>query len=399
MRGRVVPQIPFHRAWLALALASFACAAGVSAQRAASPSIAPSIAPSPELPALRGITVGPIESSQQVGRGYGTEYSAALLDELVRMGANAISITPFGRVWSLSSTSIALDFEQPYADNRVAVQRMIAQAKARGLRVLLIPHLWVETGGWRGEMNPGSEAGWREYQAAYRRFVLAWARDAQAFGADAFSIGVECKSWSGRFGGYWRSLIADVRAEFHGQLTYSANWDEADGVLFWEQLDWIGVNAFYPLAGTNGASDAAYAEGAARALDGLADLSARAGKPVVLVEIGYTTRPNAAVEPWLWPDGMRDVVVDEHEQARALAALAGAAARRDFILGFFVWRYYANLDDVSQEAAWGFSPHAKAAERVLRDVFGARWAADPRAAWWQPLPLSPRDRWPELLWR
>ena len=49
-------------------------------------------------PALRGITVGPIESSQQPGRGYGTPYSAELLDELVRLGANAISITPFGRI-------------------------------------------------------------------------------------------------------------------------------------------------------------------------------------------------------------------------------------------------------------------------------------------------------------
>ena len=84
------------------------------------------------------------------------------------MGANAISITPFGRVWSLHSTTIALDFEQPYAENRAAVARMIAQAKARGLRVLLIPHLWVETGGWRGEIDPGSEEGWRAYQASYR---------------------------------------------------------------------------------------------------------------------------------------------------------------------------------------------------------------------------------------
>src|SRR5262245_42954579 len=63
-------------------------------------------------PAIRGITVGPIESSQQPGRGYGTQYSAALLDALVRLGANAISITPFGRIWSLHSTTITMDFEQ-----------------------------------------------------------------------------------------------------------------------------------------------------------------------------------------------------------------------------------------------------------------------------------------------
>jgi hypothetical protein len=335
-------------------------------------------------PAIRGVTIGPIESSQQSGRGYGTPYSAALLDALVDLGANAISITPFGRIWSLHSTAIAMDFEAPYAANREALARMVAQAKARGLRVLVIPHLWVETGGWRGEIDPGSEQGWRDYQGSYRSFVLAWARDAQAFGADAFSIGVECKSWSGRFGDYWQALIADVRAVFHGALTYSANWDEADGVLFWDQLDWIGVNAFYPLAHANGASDAEYVLGARAALDGLEPLARATGKPVVLVEIGYTTRQNAAVEPWLWPDTMQNVVVDEREQARALAAIAGAAAERPWIGGFYVWRYYANLDDVSQEAIWGFSPHAKQAERVLQQVFDARWAADPPLPWEAP---------------
>jgi hypothetical protein len=78
---------------------------------------------------------------------------------------------------------------------------------------------------------------------------------------------------------------------------------------------------------------------------------------------------------------MQNVVVDEREQARALAAIAGAAAERPWIGGFYVWRYYANLDDVSQEAIWGFSPHAKQAERVLQQVFDARWAADPPLPW------------------
>jgi hypothetical protein len=344
-------------------------------------------------PAIRGITVGPIESSQQPGRGYGTAYSAELLDELVRLGANAISITPFGRIWSLRSTRVALDFELPYEENRRAVGRMIAQAKARGLRVLLIPHLWVETDGWRGEIDPGSPEGWAAYQASYREFVLAWARDAQAHGADAFSIGVECKSFSGRFGAYWTELIAEVRSVFGGALTYSANWDEVEDVLFWDQLDWIGVNAFYPLAEAGGASTATYVASAEQALARLGAFAALVDRPVVLVEIGYTTRSDAAVEPWLWPDTMNGVVVDEHEQARALAALAEAAARRSDVLGFFVWRYYANLDDVSQEAVWGFSPHAKQAERVLERVFGRRWAADPDLHPWSALPSAPRDPW------
>lgn len=338
------------------------------------------------LAAVRGITIGPIESSQQPGRGYGTEYTAELLDELVRLGANAISITPFGRIWSLHSTQILLDFEAPFAANRAAVGRLVAQAKARGLRVLIIPHLWVETAGWRGELDPGSPERWAEYQRSYRDFVLSWAAAAEQFGADAFSIGVECKSWSGRFGSYWLQLISDVRRTFRGQLGYSANWDEAEDVLFWDALDFVGINAFYPLAAQGGSDYATYARGAERALERAADLGRLVDKPVVFLEIGYTSRPDAAVEPWLWPDDMSHVTVDEWEQARALSALIGAAVTKPWFHGFFVWRYYANLDDISQEAAWGFSPHAKLAERVLGNVFTTPWAADtdPAFAWREP---------------
>jgi len=328
------------------------------------------------LPAVRGITVGPIESSQLPGRGYGTVYTETLLDELQRLGANWISVTPFGRLWSLSSTDIERDFEADYHDNQESIARIIEQAHARGMKVLLIPHLWVETGGWRGDVDPGSPERWLRYQRSYADFVLDWAKLAGRAGADAFSIGVECKSWSGRFGAYWTRLIGDVRAVFPGFLTYSANWDEAEHVVFWNELDAIGINAFYPLAHHNRASYAEYLEGARRARDDVGRLAHTLELPVVFVEAGYTTRQDAAVEPWLWPDDMTDVVYDEHEQARALSALIELFAPEPWFIGLFVWRYYADLDDVSQEHGWGFSPHGKLAEDVLSRAFRWRWGSD-----------------------
>lgn len=336
---------------------------------------------------IRGVTVGPIESSQRPGCGYGTPVSARLLDHLAAMGVTWISITPFGRLWALDDTRILMDFEAPYPDNRAAVREMIAQAHARGIRVLLIPHLWVETGGWRGRVDPGSDAGWRAYQASYHDFLLRWAEDAAAAGADALSLGVEMKSLSYRFGAFWEGLIADVRAVYPGLLTYSANWDEVDSVVFWDLLDFIGVNAFYPLSDQGGASYADYVAGARARVEPLAELAGELQRPVLFVEIGYTTRQDAAVEPWLWPDDMHDVVIDEEEQARGMAALFEAFLPERFFAGFFVWRYYADLDDVSQEAIWGFSPHAKRAEGLLREVFATRWGVDPEPfPWLGPAP-------------
>ncbi len=343
------------------------------------------------LDAVRGLTVGPIETSWFPGRGYGTEASARLLDELARMGAGWVAVTPFGRIWSLRSTHIEMDFEAPYEDNRRAVRHFIRQARARGLRVLLVPHLWVETGGWRGEIDPGSPSRWRAFRESYRRFVLAWARDAAEAGADMLSIGVECKSWSGRFGPFWDRLVTEVRQIFPGLLTYSANWDEAANVLFWDRLDVVGINAFYPLAERPGEPWSTLLHRAEAIAAEVGTLAESEGRPVLFVEIGYTSRPRAEVAPWTWPEDMDRPRVDEHAQARAYAALLDAFLPHPWFAGFFVWRYYADLDDVSQEPPWGFSPHGKQAAELLRGAFASRWGveAPPRWPWSPPPPPSP----------
>ena len=61
-------------------------------------------------------------------------------------------------------------------------------------------------------------------------------------------------------------------------------------------------------------------------------------------------------------------------------AALSAFVDEPWFAGFFVWRLYADPDDMSQEAEWGFSPRGKLAETVLRDAFAAHWAGDgPRA--------------------
>ena len=107
---------------------------------------------------------------------------------------------------------------------------------------------------------------------------------------------------------------------------------------------------------------------------------------MLFAEIGYTTREDPALKPWEWPDAMKDVKVDETAQAEAYAGLIAPMLSVDGFIGFFVWRVYADPDDVSQEAEWGFSPRGKKAEIVLRDAFAARWAADP----WEPASFARR---------
>ena len=105
---------------------------------------------------VRGVTIGPIESLRHPGVGYGSPAYERTLDEVARMGATWVSLTPFGRVWDLKPTGIDLSFEAPFEENRRAVLAAIRQAHARGLRVFLVPHLWVESGDWRALIDPAT---------------------------------------------------------------------------------------------------------------------------------------------------------------------------------------------------------------------------------------------------
>ena len=194
---------------------------------------------------------------------------------------------------------------------------------------------------------------------------------------DLLSVGVEMRNWV-TTPRAWRMLaiIDDVRRVYHGPLTYSANWDDVEDTLIFGALDFIGINAFYPLAEHEGATVAELRAGGRRVAARIEAFARRMERPVLLTEVGYTTRPDPAVRPWEWPDSMHDVPTDERAQAEAYQALIAPFLDARWCAGFFVWRLYADPDDVSQEAEWGFSPRGKLAELALRDAFTAHWAAD-----------------------
>lgn len=340
-----------------------------------------------ELPALegvaiRGVTIGPIESALHPGRGYGSPAFERGLDEAVRLGATWISLTPFGRAWDLDATGVDRTFELPFSDNQRGLLRAVKQAHARGLKVLLVPHLWVESGQWRAEIDPKTEDGWARFAESYRGFVLAWARFAQSARVDMLAVGVELRSWlTTTRAPSFLPILRDVRAAYPGLLTYAANWDDADQTVVWGELDLISINAFYPLTDKPGASDAELVAGGYEVAKKVKELAERWQKPVLFNEFGYTARPDPALRPWEWPDFMSGVKVDARAQALAYRGLLAGMLESRELVGAFVWRLYSDPDDLSQEAEWGFSPRGRLAETYLRDAYWGRWASDYRRPW------------------
>ena len=326
---------------------------------------------------IRGVTIGPIESSLHPGQGYGSVAFERTLAEVERLGGNWVSLTPFARVSDLHGTGISLSFEAPFGETRAAIVRSVGQAHARGQRVLVVPHLWIESGEWRGELDPGTDEAWAEWARNYRAFLLTWAEVARDAHADMLSVGVELRSWlTTAHAASFAPILQDARRAYPGLLTYAGNWDDIEQTVILGELDVIGLNAFFPLAERDGASFEELAEGGRGVRDKLKQLAELWQKPILFNEFGYTTRANATVRPWEWPDKMSHVRADQAAQADGYRALLSAFIDEPWFAGFFMWRLYANPDDMSQEAEWGFSPRGKQAELVLRDAFTARWAGD-----------------------
>lgn len=327
--------------------------------------------------AIRGVTIGPIESALHPGRGYGSPAFERGLDEAVRLGANWISLTPFGRAWDLKATGVDKTFELPFAENQRGMLRAVQQAHARGLKVLLVPHLWVESGGWRAEIDPDGAEGWRRFAEGYRAFVLSWARFATRARVDMLAVGVELRSWvTTTQAPSFLPILRDIRAAYAGPLTYAANWDDVEQTVILGELDVIGINAFYPLTDKQNASDAELERGGLTVAEKVKALAELWQKPVVFNEFGYTARTDPALRPWEWPDHMRDVKVDARAQGAAYRGLLRGMLTTAELRGGFVWRLYADPDDLSQEAEWGFSPRGREAELFLRGAYWSRWASD-----------------------
>ena len=180
-------------------------------------------------------------------RGYGTPTSARELDAIAALGADWISVTPFGFVASLHATEVQLPRGNSGGESDERVRAEIDAAHTRGMRVLLKPHLWAHGGAWVNEVDPGSEAGWANWLGSYRAFLLHYAVLAEETHAETLAVGVELGSTM-RHEAWWRETIAQVRGLYHGKLVYCASWDRADAVHFWDALDFIGAQFYASLA-------------------------------------------------------------------------------------------------------------------------------------------------------
>lgn len=259
-----------------------------------------------------------------------------LLQEMSREGFTHVSLVTHLPQERVTSAELALNPHE--AERFKTLRRLMGEARALGLKVILFPIIWLEErdeGVWRGVLKPSEPARW---WASYRAVILRYASLAEQGGAWALSVGSELSAQEGEEA-RWRSLITEARARFKGALTYSANWDHFDHVPFWSALDIIGISAYYEIA--------SYAESSVEEMKArwsqvrwsLLDWRARAhpSLPLLFTELGYPSHAEGAIRPWHY-SASREVNVEV--QRRAFQAFREVWQGDQALMGAFLWTWW-----------------------------------------------------------
>ncbi len=158
-----------------------------------------------------------------------------------------------------------------------------------------------------------------------------------------------------RLARFWRETLAEARTRFGGPVSYGANFDQFQEVDFWDATDAVGLTAYFALSRW-GAHDAALDSMLRRSW---ADVAQRveqvaAGRPVVLLELGWTRKAGSTVRPFSYVgveplETVDDTLACVHwatqpeapeERVRALWALLDVVEAGGFpsLRGFSLWK-------------------------------------------------------------
>ena len=278
---------------------------------------------------IRGMTV----STPTWGWEWGTAAMGASMDALAALGVNWVAIHPYADIAANGAVNFrAIDPASPPDWLRVP----IAEAHARGLKILIVPHLayWGSPFSWRGDIQFKDEASWKRFFADYGRFVATLSMATRK--ADAFCVGSELDATVAHEAD-WRQVVRQVRLGFGGPLCYAANWSELGQVGFWDAVDAIGIQAYFPLVAGAQAPERPLLEASWSAvLTQMRALSDRWDRPVVFTELGYPRSADAAKEPWKAEDDPAASALQELCLDVALRALD----REPRVVGAFLWKWF-----------------------------------------------------------
>ncbi|WP_291867034.1 glycoside hydrolase TIM-barrel-like domain-containing protein [Maribacter sp.] len=290
------------------------------------------------------------------------------IDNVKYINANHAAIMPFGFIRNISSPEIIFNTDrQWFGETKKGAKQYVELLHKNKIKVMLKPQIWIWRGKFTGTLKMNSEEDWVTLEKSYEKFIITYAQLAEETKVELLCIGTELEKFVNLRPAYWEQLITKIRKVYKGQLTYAANWDEYPKVAFWSQLDFIGIDAYFPLSESKTPTLEELKIGWQPWKRKIKSLSNTTSKPVIFTEFGYRSMDYTAKKPWL---------VDRTNEAVNLIAQANAKEaiflefwQEEWFAGGYVWKWFLNHENVGGQNDNRFTPQNKPAQEVIKKFY------------------------------
>ncbi|MFT5247930.1 MAG: hypothetical protein ACI943_002690 [Gammaproteobacteria bacterium] len=290
-----------------------------------------------------------------------------MLDPVCDTHANWITLMPFAYGQTGKSELRYVDKGWGWwGETPEGIEESIKLAHARGLKVMIKPQLWFSHGDYTGHFELSSDADWKIFESAYYDYIMLFAQLSAKYDLPLMCIGTELTKFSEQRPSFWRALIKDIRAVYKGKLTYAANWDSFHIISFWDDLDYIGIDAYFPLCDHQTPSLKALMRGWQPHFQDIQAFSSNANKEVLFTEWGYRSTDYCAKEPW---DYSEEGKVNLDAQYNAYQAVFKQFWHEPWFAGGFIWKWFPTHDKSGGPTDNWFTPQNKPAQDLIRQWY------------------------------
>lgn len=282
--------------------------------------------------------------------------------------ANWVALSPFGFLFALDQPQLNFNHSRQWFGERTdGIRQMAGEFKRNGVKVMLKPQLWIRHGEFTGHIKMLTETDWATFDKNYSDFILTYARLAQEEKIEMFAIGTELASYVAARPDSWKKLIAEVRKVYKGKITYAENWDTYNEFPHWALLDFIGIDAYFPLSEEKTPTVAHLLEKWHPVKLQIKQLSLQTQKPVLFTEYGYRSIDFTARRPW---DSSGELnVLNFEAQKNAIEAIHTAFWNEDWFAGGFLWKWFHKHAQSGGASDSQFTVQNKPAQTLLGKLY------------------------------
>lgn len=286
----------------------------------------------------------------------------ANLKPVINVNANWITVMPFAFI-PKGTASVQYNQNFQWSGETVnGIEHTISLAKKNNLKVLLKPHIWTHYS-WIGDLTFHSEKEWKTFEASYTKYILEFATLSEKLNVEIFCIGVEAKKMVIERPGFWTELIHQVRTVYSGKITYAANWDNYQNVSFWSLLDFIGIDAYFPISNAKTPSYQSCFIGWKPHYIAIKKLSLLTGKKIIFTEFGYRNIDYTAKEPW---NESSNQTFNSIAQENAYQAIFSRFWGESWFAGGFLWKWFPDHTNTGGVKNNRFTPQNKPVESIIK---------------------------------